>query len=199
MDLRSQLALVRRWAWLLAVCTLGTGVTTFVIYSALPKTYEASASVLVGTSLTTENPNYSQVLVWRQLALIFSRIVTTDPILEPVAQQEGPPVSSADLRGRVLAFAPADSALITITVQDGDPVRAARVANAVGNQLAATGPLGLISLIDPATPPLTPAEPRILVDSTLAAGVGLLIATAAVFAKTHVDGPFRHLHDFEIR
>lgn len=181
MDLRNQLALIRHWAWLLLACAVGTGLFTFAIYSRLPKTYEASATVIVGEPLKRVNPSYSNVLVWKQLALIYSRIVTTDSILEVAATAAGSSVAAADLRDRVHAVTPADTTLIRITAQDDDPDRAARIATAAANQLGAVGPGGLIKVIDPATAPNTAAEPRVLVDATLAGGVGLLAATAFVF------------------
>jgi capsular polysaccharide biosynthesis protein len=135
LDLRSQILFLRHWAWLLAVAVVAGGALTYLVMQTQPKVYQATATLIVGPSLTAEDPGYNGLLASQLLAQTYARVATTGPLLERVIQLEGLSTTTADLGRRVFAIAPLDSTLITITVQDILPDRAARVANAVADDV----------------------------------------------------------------
>ena len=140
MDLRRQIAIVRVWFPVLAASVLVAAAAAYFVSIQLPKAYEAKATLVVGQSLSAVNPDYNQLLVSQQLSTTYARVATTRPILENVIKQLGLADTSDDLAQRVRADAPLDSALLTITVQDADPSRAAAIANALVDQLIAASP-----------------------------------------------------------
>ncbi len=135
MDLRSQILFLRRWANVLAVATLAGGVLTFLVMQTQPKVYQATATLIVGPSLTAEDPGYSGLLASQLLAQTYARVATTGPLLDRVIKLEGLSVTTAELSKHVFAIAPLDSTLITVTVQAGQPEAAARTANDVAKDL----------------------------------------------------------------
>jgi capsular exopolysaccharide synthesis family protein len=140
LDLRAQLNLVRSWLSLLVVSFVLAGVFAYLVSGQLPKVYEARATMLVGQSLSSVNPDYTQLLASQTLSSTYSRVATTRPVLEAVISRLGLGVSPGQLLERVRADAETDSTLLTITVEDHDPVQAARIANAVAERLIATSP-----------------------------------------------------------
>ena len=108
--------------------------------AALPKTYEAKATLIVGQSLSAVNPDYTQLLVSQNLSTTYAAVATTRPILDAVITQLGLGLTSDELLRHVQADAPLDSTLLTITAQDADPARAAAIANAMADQLIAASP-----------------------------------------------------------
>jgi capsular polysaccharide biosynthesis protein len=135
LELRSQILFLRRWAWLLALAAVAGGALTYLVMQTQPKVYQATATLIVGPSLTAEDPGYNGLLASQLLAQTYARVATTGPLLERVIQLEGLSTTTEDLGRRVFAIAPLDSTLITITVQDSQPDRAARVANAVADDV----------------------------------------------------------------
>ena len=235
------------------------GLGAVLVSLQLPKVYEAKATVIVGQSLSTANPDYSQLLVSQQLSTTYANLATTRPILETVISQLGLKESTAELAKRVRAVAPSDSTLLAISAQDGDPSRAAAIANAVANQLVVTsatiqggqadlqatidtelkatleqidaaqgqverlgaaaspdatdvatlqalqaqlttlrstyasllsvssGGAGRMTVVDPAVAPESPVAPNPILNTLVAASLGLLVAAGLVFVAEYVD------------
>ncbi len=140
MDLRRLIAILRTWAPLLVASVLLAAAAAFVVSSLQQKRYEAKATLIVGASLSAVNPDYNQLLVSQSLANTYASLATTRPILEAVIRQIGLPDSYDELTKRVQANADPSSTLLTVTVQDSDPARAAATANAVAQRLMAESP-----------------------------------------------------------
>ncbi|MGD0862578.1 MAG: polysaccharide biosynthesis tyrosine autokinase [Candidatus Limnocylindrales bacterium] len=260
MDLLRQIAVVRRWFPVLAAGVLVAAAAAYLVSIQLPKVYEAQATLVVGQSLSAANPDYNQLLVSQQLSTTYARVATTRPILENVIKQLGLAYTSDDLAQRVQAEAQTDSTLLTITVQDADPSRAAAIANALADQLIAASPAiqgrqtdlqksidadlqatqdqitadqaqvetltalpnrtaqqdvdlqtlesqlitlqstyatllsfssgnasNVLSVIEPAVPPTSPVSPKVLLNTLVAALLGLLLAAAVAFTVESLD------------
>ena len=140
MELRRQLAIVRRWLPLLVAIPALAGAVAYFVSAQLPKTYEAKATLIVGQSLSAVNPDYTQVLVSQNLSATYATVATTRPLLEAVISQLGLSATTDDLLAHVHADAAPASTLLTITAQDASPSRAAAIANAMATQLIAESP-----------------------------------------------------------
>jgi succinoglycan biosynthesis transport protein ExoP len=263
-DLRRQLAIVRAWFPLLVVSVVLAAGVAFLVSGLLPKAYEAKATLIVGQSLSTVNPDYNQLLVSQRLSTTYAAVATTRPILETVIGQLGLGVTSDELLKRVRANAPLDSTLLTIVAQDADPTRAAAIANALAEGLIAASPAiqgrqtefqasidadlkatqdqnnaiqaqvetlsvlpertakqeadlatlegrlvslratyatllsfsssnasNLLTVVEPAVAPLEPVSPRPLLNTLVAAVLGLLLAAGVVAVAEHLDDRIR--------
>ncbi len=135
MELRRQLAVIRSWFWFLIASILLAGASAYLVSSALPKVYEAKVTLIVGQSLSTANPNYNDILVSQRISQTYADLALTAPILAHVIDETKLGITPADLRKRIVASAPLNSTLVTITAQDGDPGRAADIANSLADQL----------------------------------------------------------------
>ncbi len=140
MDLRRQIGIVRTWLPLLIASVVLAAGAAYVISSLEQKVYEAKATLIVGQSLSGVNPDYNQLLTSQRLSTTYAVVATTRPILEAVIEDLGLDMSPDDLALSVLAVAPADSTLLTISAQDTDPDRASAIANAIAAQLIAASP-----------------------------------------------------------
>ena len=258
-DLRRQLVIIRGWLPVLAASVLIAGAGAFMVSLRLPGVYEAKAILVVGQSLSAANPDYNQLLASQQLSATYASVATTRPILDTVTRQLGLNVSADQLARRVQAAASSGSSLLTISAQDGDPSRAAAIANAVADQLIATsstiqggmadlqasvdaelqatleqidaaqaeverlgaiaspsagdvarlqvlqaqlatlrstyaslllvsnGGAGRVSVVEPAVAPSSPVAPNPLLNTLVAAVLGLVLAAGMVFVAEYVD------------
>jgi polysaccharide biosynthesis transport protein len=269
MDLRRQGQVIRSWLWLLIASLLLAGGAAYLVSSSLPKVYEAKVTLLVGQSSSSSTPNYNDLLASQRISQTYADLATTGTILGQVMANAGLSVTVDEFRQRVKADAPTNSTLVTVTVQDGDPQRAANLANAIGNQLIAASDsvygknsqvqdfiagqisatqvqiqdtqtqidslaglksrtdaeavqlqalrdritslrasyaalLGLpgsganaVTVVDPATAPLAPSSPRVLLNTLLAALVGLLLALGIAFTMEYLDDTVKSPEDVE--
>ena len=137
MDLRRQGHVIRSWLWLFAVGVLLAGGTAYLVSSALPKVYKAQVTLLVGQSRSSSSVDYNDLLASQRISQTYANLATTGPILAQVIADAGLQVTPDEFRDAVTAEAARDSTLVTVTVQDGDPQRAADLANAIAAQMIA--------------------------------------------------------------
>lgn len=270
MELRHQLSVLRSWFWLLVLGVFLTGGAAYVVSINVPKVYEGKVTLIVGQSTQATNPDLNQLLASQRLSQTYAEIATTSPLLQAVITGNGLVVTVDDFRKRVTAVAPRDSILVHLTVEDGNPERAATLANSLAAEMIAASPaiagrdsqvqqfidadlaaiqtqiettqaeiqvltgvasrssaqeqrlqalqgrivvlrqtyatmLGfssnnganLLTVVDPASPPLQPASPRVLLNTFLAALVGLLLALGIAFLIEHLDDTLKTPGDVE--
>ncbi|MHB8399785.1 MAG: polysaccharide biosynthesis tyrosine autokinase, partial [Candidatus Limnocylindrales bacterium] len=270
MELRHQLAVLRSWFWLLVASALLAGGAAYLVSSSLPKVYEGNVTLIVGQSLQAANPDINSLLASQRLSQTYASLATTTPLLQQVIDKEHLGITPTDFIKRVSATAATDSTLVHLTVQDGDPVRAAALANDLAAALIAASPaiagrdtqvqrfidadllatqqqitdistevqrlsnlptrsaaddqqlqtlqaqlvtlrqtyatmLGfssnnganLVTVVDPASPPLQPSSPRVLLNTILTALVGLLLAIGFVFLLDYLDDSLKTSDDVE--
>ena len=264
MNLRRQIAIVRAWLPLLIASVVLAAGAGYVVSSQLPKTYEAKATLFVGQSLSSVNPDYTQIQVSQRLSAAYAAVAMTRPTLDAVAQRLGLGMTSEELAPRIRVDAPLDSTVLMITADDADPSRAAAIANALSEQLIAASPAiqgrqadlqssidadlqatrdqireteasvsslialtdrtaaqdaqlsalndrlaslrataasllsfstasasNLLTVIEPAIAPTDPVSPRPLLNTLLAAALGLLLAAGIVVVVEHLDDGIR--------
>ena len=113
------------------------GLAAAVVTAALPRTYEASATLLIGRSTAVSDPAYQDLLASQLLAQTYAELATTRPILAAVATQLRLAESPDDLASSITAQASGVNPILRIRVRGSPPDRVADIANAVAQQLIA--------------------------------------------------------------
>jgi len=125
-------AALRRW-WPLAIALVAVaGLTGLAVAKQLPKSYDATSKVLLdrqrqvdallGTSDFSPDPE-------RELNTDVE-LITLEPIAADVRRSLALPESAAELAERVTTAVDRNSSIVSITVRDSRPARAAHIANA---------------------------------------------------------------------
>jgi len=139
-DLRRQFGIVRTWLPLIVLSVALAAGAAYLISNMLPKTYEAKSTMVVGQSLSSVNPDYTQMLVSQRLSSTYASLASKRPLLDAVISKLGLQTTADELATRVTATAPLDSTLLIITADASDPQGAADIANTVADQLIAASP-----------------------------------------------------------
>jgi polysaccharide biosynthesis transport protein len=139
-DWRRQVRLLRRWVPAVLAAAIGAGVLAYAVSGLVPRRYEATTTLIVGQSLSTVNPDISQLLASQRLSETYSRLATTRPILDKVIDRLGLATNATDLRRDISASAPTDSTLLAISASADSPARAADLANTIAEELVAAAP-----------------------------------------------------------
>lgn len=157
--------------------------------------YESQAQIFVSTPASTldisalaTGSSFSQ-----QRVKSYAQIINSPKTLEPVIQRLNLKMDATTLSSMVTASAPLDTVLISLTVTDTDPKRAAKIANAVAEQFGITvGDLELygigvdspvkVSTVKDAMPADSPASPKKAINLALGLllGFGLGIGLASL-------------------
>lgn len=128
--------LVRRWWWLVVLSGIVCGLTAGYLVYIQPPQYSTRTTLMVGTNLRSPNPRENASGVSMTLAAFYAEMARRSPITDPVIQRLQLPFSSDVLQQYMLTTRVIPQAqLIEIAVQDTNPDRAARIANALAEQL----------------------------------------------------------------
>ncbi|MGX1159833.1 capsular exopolysaccharide synthesis family protein [Arthrobacter sp. SLBN-100] len=171
MDLRDYLRILRRnWILIAAASLLGllAGGTASIV---TPAIYTAQTRLFVAISNSGSVQELQQGNSFSQSRVLsYVKTVDSPAVLQPVIDSLGLEVSPSQLGKNVRATSEPSTVLITIAVSDRSPVQAAAIAESTANSLIRTvdalekpanggaSPIRL-SLIAPATAPISPSAP----------------------------------------
>ncbi|PAU70289.1 protein-tyrosine kinase [Bifidobacterium italicum] len=123
----------------------------------------------------------------------YPALTTTQSVLQPVIEDLKLPMSVGQLKGEISVTNPTNTAFVNITVTDGDPARAADIANAVAkslssvveNTLYASGSRSSVklSIVQPATAPSAPSSPKWKLNILIGIVGGLILGVFAALLK----------------
>jgi capsular polysaccharide biosynthesis protein len=198
MELRSYLARVWKYAFIIIIGVAGAATIAFMISSRGENVYTADARVVVTAGLGTEGNGSVSVEVAPLVAQSYAVLATTRPVLLDVIRQADLPYDPAEVLRGLSVVASLDNPYIVISMTDADPRRAATTANAVADIIVglssvapAQRPVGspdeeLLAVVERATVPTDPSGPRVLYNTLLAAGAALVVALAILAIGAYV-------------
>lgn len=128
MELRQYVALIRKWLWLIILCTVVAAAAAYVVSRNSQKIYQASATLMVNQAANPSGSTvYSDILTSERLARTYANLLTSRPVLEETANRLGIPARGLE---RSINVTPVrDTQLLTIKVEGPDPALAAAIAN----------------------------------------------------------------------
>ncbi|UNK70122.1 polysaccharide biosynthesis tyrosine autokinase [Microbacterium sp. H1-D42] len=212
MELRDYVRILHK-NWILILILLLLGLAGGAGYAALqaPK-YVASTQLYV--SVRTEGAATGDLVQGttfaRQMVTSYVDVVNTALVLEPVIEELGLDVSVNGLAPSVSASAPLNTVLIDISVTNGDPEQAAKIANAVATsftnvvqgtleQPAAEGAASpvLVTVTEPAVAPTSATSPNVRMLIVLGGLLGLALGIGIAMLRTVLDTRIHTLSDLE--
>ena len=199
MDLHDYLRVVRkRWRTIVAV-TLALVAVAALVTLWSPKVYQARTQLFVSTSGSADSTQLLQGSSFTQQRVkSYSDIITSPTVLDPVIQQLGLHTTADSLGKKVAASVPLDTVLIDVTVDDGNPKDAARIADAVGRQFSqsvselervsdkSASPVK-VSVVRPPSIPLAPVSPKPARNIALGLVLGLMLGLGAALLRDLLD------------
>lgn len=134
MDLRNYINLIRKWLWLVVLCSLLAGAVTFFVTRRQTPIYQATATVFINQARsTTGRADYTDIITSERVARTYAAMLQDWPTLDEAAIALGYPGGIAAMQAAhdvsVSVTPVRDTQLIQVTVQSSDPELAARVAN----------------------------------------------------------------------
>jgi len=120
-------ALLWRWAWLLALCAILAGGTTFYLTRKQTPTYQATTSIMINVALAAQTVTNTTLTTSEQLANTYAQVMLMQPVLDGIAKRLN--LATFPKTASIQATPVLNTQLITIVVQDTDPKRAASIAN----------------------------------------------------------------------
>jgi len=137
MDLTRLITLVRAHLWLILGSTVLAVVAAYGVTSVTPKTYEATARVVVGPGINGKVQDYNQLLSSLQLARTYAAAATTGIMADQVIGALSLDMTADEFLKTISVETARDTPIVTITAQSLYPAVAAKTANEVATRLVA--------------------------------------------------------------
>jgi non-specific protein-tyrosine kinase len=133
---------IRRWLWLIVLATVSAGAITYWISSQQPVSYEARARLIIGPGIEGLNPSENDIQTGGRLMQTYAELATTRRVLQTVVDSLGLDLTPDELDKLLTVRPTTETQFLTIIVEDGDPVRAMGIANALAEELVRLSPTG---------------------------------------------------------
>lgn len=128
-DIRRYVGLLRHWAWLLILAAILAGGAAYILTKQMTPVYQASTTMLINEAPSTKSTDYTSIMTSERLASTYAQLITTQPILDAVADQLQQGVTGSGMKGMISVSTVRDTQLLSIKVRDTIPARAADIAN----------------------------------------------------------------------
>jgi len=129
-DVRRYVTILVQWSWLVLLAAVLAGVAAYLISKQQPPVYQASTTLLIDEAPgTNSSADYQSVLTSERRARTYAQLLSTEPLLESVAQTLGLPIGAEELGNAITVQSVRDTQLITVQVRHTDPHTAAQIAN----------------------------------------------------------------------
>ncbi|STO07238.1 MULTISPECIES: YveK family protein [Exiguobacterium] len=195
-------SILKRSKWLIASLTIVAALIAFLVSSfVIQPTYEASTQVLVAPKETQNNMiDSSQVQSSVALVNTYRVIIQSPTILEQVQNNVvGAPENISNL---ISVNSEQNSQVINIKVQHTNPVMATDIANEISSVFSKEvkelmSGVDNVKVLSDASVPMSPVSPNILLNTAIAAVLGMMIGVAIAFLKIVLDRRIKTEQDVE--
>ena len=139
MELKNYFAILRRWGWIMLLCTALAGITSYLYTSRQPPVYQSRSRYLIGPAL---NPNVTSndLRASSQIGQTYDELSTSRPVLQAVIDKLKLDTTADLLKQQVGGTWIDTTQILSIRANAGDPVVAANIANAIGDELIQRSP-----------------------------------------------------------
>ncbi|MCG8352999.1 MAG: hypothetical protein MI924_34985 [Chloroflexales bacterium] len=135
-EVQSFIRILLRWWWVSVLAVLTASGVAYAVTEQQQAIYTAKATLMVGDSLLSAQPAPSQLEIEKELLQFYSELAHREPILGAVQASLDLDFPWQTLRDTMVRTPIVSNAsLLEIIVSDTHPVRAAAIANAIGEHL----------------------------------------------------------------
>ncbi len=183
---------------LILIVTLGFGAVGFIGTKLFgTPVYQATTTLYVQSRASQNTISYTDIQIATQLAKDSTPIIKSRRVTSNVIRELGLNITDEKLRARIDVSAETNTRVLTVSVTDTEPQRAADTANCVGKYAAQAVvdimDVNAVKTVDPAVKPDRPVGPSatkngaILAIAAFVVTVGILCATRMLGRTLHTE------------
>lgn len=210
MDLKNILSLFKqKFIIIILVVSFFITASAVITITCITPSYSAKATMIVNKSNMVNNSSdyvyseytYNDILLIQRLVDTYSIIITSDSVLNKVAENLDLNMTAEQLREHLTVSGVGDTEIIQITVTDTIPKRAADIANEITrvcpDEIIRMVKAGSVELIDYAVLPQKPSSPNIVNNILIAGVLGLVLICFIIIALEYLNKTIKSPKDVE--
>lgn len=197
-SLQELFSVLRKSLWRIVALTIVAALISFAVSSFLIKpTYQAETQILV-TPKKQENNIIDAQQVQSSVTLVNTyRVIIKSPAILETVQKEvsNAPTSLSVLNNMITVESEQNSQVINVSVQSTDAALASDIANSVASVFSEDIPklmnVDNVKVLSVSGIPTSPVSPNIILNTAIAAVVGLLLGIGLAFLREVLDRRIR--------
>ncbi|WP_078431941.1 YveK family protein [Metabacillus halosaccharovorans] len=199
------LTLKKRLSLIIIITAIATATSGIVSYFLLTPIYQSSTQILVNQSKNDQQQVYNAGEVQTNLQLIntYNVIIKSPAILDKVIEKENLDITASELNGLVTVSSEQNSQVVNISVQNGNPVKAADIANSIAKtfqeEISNIMNVDNVSILTQAQVGENPSpiKPQPVLNMAIALVVGLMVGVGLAFLLEYLDNTIKTEQDIE--
>ncbi|MCD7724544.1 MAG: Wzz/FepE/Etk N-terminal domain-containing protein [Clostridiales bacterium] len=176
---------------------LGFGISKFV----LQPVYESTTKIYILNKTETSSVTYSDVQMGTQLTKDYAELISSRYVLEEVIQMLSLDMEYEEMLRKVSVDTPTDTRIVSITVEDHDPVQAMKIANcireAASEHIQNVMDIEAVNVVETANMPTEKSGPRCMLWALACGAAGAALVCVIVLARWLLDDTIKSSEDVE--
>lgn len=201
-DLMEVLHILLERIWLILETGLFLALFCFILSKfVLTPTYESTTKIYILNKTGETSVTYSDVQMGTQLTKDYAELINSRYVLEEVIQKLGLETEYRNLRKQVHVNTPADTRIVSITVEDTEPAQAMQTANCIcevaSSHIQNVMDIEAVNVVEPANMPTVKAGPSVTKWTLFGGIAGILIVCISIFVQYAMDDTIKSSEDVE--
>lgn len=163
--------------------------------------YESTTKIYILNKKDDSSVTYSDVQMGTQLTKDYAELINSRYVLEEVMQKLSLTGGYGSLRSKVSVSTPTDTRIVTITVEDDDPVQAMNIANCIrevaGEHIQNVMDIEAVNVVETANMPTGKAGPNVSRWTLIGCAVGIALVCAIILFRYLLDDTVKSSEDVE--
>ena len=201
-ELREILAIIsKRYKAIVLLFILAVSIALGASLYLVDSIYQSSTTLMVGKPADGSQVVYQDVQLSRQLVKTYEEIAKSSVVAQAVIQDLNLDMTVSQLQAMVTVRQVADTEIISISVSDNSPDRAAFLANGVANtfidKVSVIMNVDNVSIIDEAVPAISAISPRPKLNAAIAGVLAIMLGVFIAFGIEYMDNTVKTPKDVE--
>lgn len=191
-----------RHVWLILSVGLFCALSCFALSRfVIAPTYKSTTKIYILNKSDNTSVTYSDVQLGTQLTKDYAELINSRYVLEAVIQELGLDIEYKDLLKKIDVATPSDTRIVSITVEDQDPVQAMNIANSVrenaSTHIQNVMDIDAVNVAETANMPTEKAFPSCSKWALIGGLLGGLIVSVIVLIRYLMDDTIKSSDDIE--
>lgn len=167
----------------------------------LTPTYKSTTKIYILNKSESQSVTYSDVQMGTQLTKDYAELISSRYVLEEVIQILSLEEDYDELRDMVSVDTPADTRIVSITVENTDPVQAMNIANcireAASNHIQNVMDIEAVNVVETANMPMEKASPSVMMWTLAGGAIGVFLLCVFILIQYLLDDTIKSSEDVE--
>lgn len=195
-------SLKKRWKMIVIITLSATLLSGVISFFVLKPQYEASTKVFIGKEEGAEQGyNQSDVLMYQKLMKTYSEAIKTKDLVGRAIDKVNTELKVNEVLEGLTVASVADTQILQIKFQGGDPEEARDIIEAVTNEFIVTSKVlvanGNVRVIEEVVTPEKPVSPNKKMNVAIAFLLGLMVSIGICFLLEFLDNTFKSKEQLE--